>query len=69
MIYVGTTINVDDRFERHNKGRERTTKPYAPFELLYTEKHGSRNEARKREKYWKTGVGKEQLRKIRDKNT
>ena len=66
-IYVGMSINVNERFERHNHGRERTTKPYTPFKLIYTEECENRIEARKREKYWKSGVGKEQLRELRNK--
>ncbi|HOI30191.1 MAG TPA: GIY-YIG nuclease family protein [Melioribacteraceae bacterium] len=63
-IYVGITANLDERFLRHNRGREKTTKPYAPFELIYSEKHDSRNTARVREKYLKSGVGKEFLKKL-----
>jgi putative endonuclease len=65
-IYVGMTIDLKARIERHNDGRERTTKGYRPFELIYTETVETRLEARAREKYWKSGVGKEQLRLIRD---
>ncbi|MGB5818521.1 MAG: GIY-YIG nuclease family protein [Saonia sp.] len=43
------TVNVDTRINRHNKGRERTTKPYIPFRLIYAEKCENRIEARKRE--------------------
>jgi putative endonuclease len=50
-IYVGMTKDLKARIERHNQGRERTTKPYAPFVLIYNEVHPSREEARKREKY------------------
>ena len=68
-IYVGLTKNINDRVLRHNKGRERTTRAYRPFELIFTETvNGSRSDARKREKYWKSGVGKEQLRIIRNKH-
>ena len=65
-IYVGMTSNLEDRLRRHNKGYEKTTKFYAPFLLIYTELADSRPQARKREKYWKSGTGKEQLRKLRD---
>ena len=65
-IYVGFTADLVDRFKRHNNGWERTTRPYAPFEVLHSEEVESRQEARKREKYWKSGIGKEKLRKIRD---
>ncbi len=62
------TIDIEGRYNRHNSGREKITKPYIPFRLIYTEKCENRIEARKREKYWKSGVGKEQLRILRDKN-
>ena len=66
-IYVGLTSNLTRRIKRHNSGRERITKPYAPFELLYSEIIETRIEAREREKYWKSEVGKEKLREIRKK--
>ena len=65
-IYVGLTSNLEDRLNRHNNGYEKTTKFYAPFELIFTEACENRQEARKREKYWKSGIGKEKLRKLRD---
>lgn len=66
-IYIGMTIDIKVRIKRHNNGNERTTKAYRPFELIFTESvDGDRIEARKREKYWKSGIGKERLRKIRD---
>ncbi|NWF87891.1 MAG: hypothetical protein HXY50_00350, partial [Ignavibacteriaceae bacterium] len=40
----------------------RTTKPYAPFELVHSEIFPTRTEARDREKYLKSGVGKEFLK-------
>ncbi len=62
------TIDLDARVKRHNEGREKTTRAYMPFELIFSEIiDGDRVEARKREKYWKSGIGKEKLRKIRDK--
>ena len=43
--------------------------PNRPFELIFSEALDvERIEARKREKYWKSGIGKEKLRQIRDKN-
>ncbi|WP_150452449.1 GIY-YIG nuclease family protein [Arenibacter lacus] len=67
-IYVGMTTELEARIRRHNGGREKTTKPYIPFKLIFTECCENRLEGRKREKYWKSGVGKEQLRSLRDKN-
>ena len=67
-IYVGLTSNLEERIIRHNSGYERTSKPYAPFQLIYTEECSNRLEARQREKYWKSGIGKERLRAIRDRS-
>ena len=63
-IYVGMTNNPDRRFQEHNSGKERATKPYAPFRMIFLEKVGTREDARKREKYLKSGVGKEFLKNI-----
>lgn len=68
-IYVGQAKNIVERLERHNGKRERSTRAYAPFKMLYTERCENRIEAREREIYWKSGVGKEQLRKLRDSIT
>ena len=62
---MGLTDNVRRRIQQHNEGRERTTRPYRPFELIHYEEFETRNEARNREKYLKSGVGKEFLRKLR----
>ena len=63
-IYVGLTSDVENRLARHNSGREKTTRPYRPFKLIMVEEASTRIEARKREKYWKSGVGKEQLKTL-----
>jgi putative endonuclease len=67
-IYVGLTSNFEERLKRHNGLKERTTKFYAPFKLIYLEEVITRIDARVREKYWKSGVGKEKLRSLRDAN-
>jgi putative endonuclease len=56
--------DFDRRFEEHNNGLNRTTKPYRPFKLILIENHNSRSEARAREKYLKSGTGKEFLKKL-----
>lgn len=66
-IYVGMSYNVEERVKRHNQGKEKTTRPYMPFKILYLEECKDRACARIREKYWKSGTGKEQLKELRDK--
>jgi putative endonuclease len=61
-IYVGLTNNFEERLKRHNTGANKTTSPYAPFSLIYVEDCQDRISARLREKYLKSGIGKEFLK-------
>lgn len=61
-IYVGITDNLERRINQHNAGYNKTTRAYRPFSVLLTENYPSRIEARAREKYLKSGVGKEFLK-------
>ncbi len=63
-IYVGLTSDLDARLFRHNAGYEKTTKPYRPYILIYSEKAETRELARIREKYFKSTVGKRFLYKL-----
>jgi putative endonuclease len=63
-IYVGLTTIVERRISQHNKGQNRSTKAYIPFELIYTEMFNTRKEARQKEKYFKSGIGKEFLKNL-----
>jgi putative endonuclease len=63
-IYVGLTDDVERRFLEHNAGHNRSTRAYRPFRLLYSEETQGRQSARKREKYLKSGVGKEFLKTL-----
>ena len=65
-IYVGLTNNIVNRFNRHQQGQERTTKPYRPFKLIYSQEFKTRLEARKQEIYLKSGIGKEYLKKTQN---
>jgi putative endonuclease len=64
-IYVGLTQNLDRRLDEHNGGRNKSTKPYRPFKLIYSEKFDTRLEARRREKFLKGGSGKEFLKSLK----
>ncbi|MFW6143608.1 MAG: GIY-YIG nuclease family protein [Patescibacteria group bacterium] len=59
--YTGLTTNLDRRIKEHNKQKSSTisTKARNNFKLVYYEIHKNRNEARKRELFWKSGYGRE----------
>jgi putative endonuclease len=63
-IYVGLTNNPDRKIAEHNRKKEKTTRLYVPFKAILIEKYNTRLEARKREKYLKSGIGKEYLRSL-----
>ncbi|MBM3206128.1 MAG: GIY-YIG nuclease family protein [Candidatus Staskawiczbacteria bacterium] len=63
-IYVGITNNLERRIRQHKNGKEATTNPYRPFEIILTETYNTRLEARQREKKLKSGYGKEYLKKL-----
>ena len=61
-IYVGMTNNLERRILEHNNGENKSTKAYIPFIVIYSEIFPNRIEARKKEKYLKSGIGKEWLK-------
>ncbi|MBI5858651.1 MAG: GIY-YIG nuclease family protein [Sphingobacteriales bacterium] len=63
-IYVGMTNDVERRLTEHNNGENRSTKAYRPFVLIYCEEFPDRTTARLKEKYLKSGVGKEFLKSL-----
>lgn len=63
-IYVGLTNNLIRRLSEHNAGQNKSTKAYKPFILIHNEIYPNRVQARNREKYLKSGIGKEFLRTL-----
>ncbi|MDD4607233.1 MAG: GIY-YIG nuclease family protein [Patescibacteria group bacterium] len=49
MTYIGSTNDLKRRFNEHNKGLVKSTKPRIPFELIYYEAYKSEADARRRE--------------------
>jgi putative endonuclease len=66
-IYIGLSKSPSTRLKDHNLGRVFSTKGYRPWKMVYIEEAGDRVAARKREKYLKSGTGKEQLKFIINK--
>jgi putative endonuclease len=63
-LYKGITDSLDRRLKEHNKGKTKSTKGFIPWKLVYFEEMPNRKEAREREKYFKSGSGREFLKKI-----
>ena len=57
-LYYGFTDNLDRRLSQHNNGEVKSTKSRAPFELVHFESVKSELDARKKEKYFKSGFGR-----------
>ncbi|WP_281232053.1 GIY-YIG nuclease family protein [Flavobacterium gelatinilyticum] len=65
--YTGFTSNLIERFKSHNLlATKGYTAKYRPWEVVYVEFFNSKNEAIKREKYFKTGTGREFIKKLID---
>ena len=47
--YVGMTDNIVKRLSQHHAGKTQSTKPFRPFDIVYTEKYDSKTECGKRE--------------------
>ncbi|MCH7827291.1 MAG: GIY-YIG nuclease family protein [Bacteroidetes bacterium] len=62
--YIGLTNNLQKRLSQHNSGKVKCTKYRRPFSIIYYEKFENRTEAAKREKFFKSGKGREFLNKI-----
>ena len=62
--YIGLTDNVDRRINEHEYGWVKKTRNYRPFQLIHVEIFNNRSLARKFEKYFKSGFGRENLAEI-----
>ena len=61
-LYTGYTNDLRKRFKEHNEGKSFHTKFRGPFELIYYEACHSKEDARSRELYLKSGNGKRYLK-------
>jgi putative endonuclease len=64
--YVGLSSNPERRLQEHNSGKTKSTRAYKPWKLIYSEEFYSRKIARDREKYLKSGAGREFLDNLLD---
>ena len=63
-LYVGICKDVSVRLNQHQKGKNRFTKGLRPWKLVHTESFPDWKTARAKEKFYKSGSGKEHLKLI-----
>jgi len=61
--YIGCTKNLEERLSQHNKGKNRFTSGGIPWKLIYYEEFITLREARRRESFLKSGIGRNWLDK------
>ncbi len=62
LLYIGFTSDLAKRIERHNSGGSKSTAPRRPFILIFCEYYLFKEDALKREDYFKTTMGKRSLK-------
>lgn len=62
-LYIGCTNDLKKRIQEHNRGESFATKGRKPFSLIYYEAYLNRKDAEKREKFFKTGWGRQYFKK------
>ena len=49
-LYIGSSSDPQRRLEEHNSGTTKSTKPFAPYILIYQEAYADKTAALRREK-------------------
>lgn len=57
--YTGSTNDLERRLNEHNTGKSKYTSLTRPFILVHKEEYSTRLEAVRRERFLKTGKGRE----------
>jgi putative endonuclease len=62
LLYTGSTNDLRKRFNQHNSGKSAYTAKRGPYKLIYYEACSDEGDARTREIYLKTAMGKRYLK-------
>jgi len=63
-LYIGYTEDLQKRLKEHNQGKNKATKPFKPYKLIFYEAFLNRIDAKNRETYLKSGWGLRSLKKL-----
>ena len=64
LLYHGYTKNIDRRLKEHNLGKTKRTAKRRPLRIIYCEFFLNKEDAIRRESYFKTTQGKRMLKLI-----
>jgi putative endonuclease len=62
--YIGSCQNLGERIRRHNLGHSKATRHGVPWKLLHSEPFLTREQAAAKERFYKTGRGRDELDKL-----
>ena len=62
QLYTGFSTNLNARIEKHNSGGNKSTSYRRPLILIFCEFYLFEEDARKREMYFKTTMGKKAIK-------
>ncbi len=60
--YIGSTKDLRKRISQHNSGKNKSTKYGVPWKVIYCEISINQQDARTRERYLKSGMGRRYLK-------
>jgi putative endonuclease len=63
-LYKGYSSDLERRLKGHASGKNTWTRVNGPWKLVYREEFATKKEAIKRERFLKTGKGREFLKKL-----
>jgi putative endonuclease len=64
IFYTGHTHDLEKRIRGHNSSMNIYTKSRGPWKLIHFETYFSRSEAMRREKFLKTGKGRDEIKHL-----
>jgi putative endonuclease len=62
QLYIGYTSDIERRYAEHTSGNSRSTKYRGPWKLIFIEYYLFKEDAKKRENYFKSTIGKRALK-------
>jgi len=68
-LYIGSTGDLRRRIDEHNAGLATATKNRGPWRLVHSEEYATRSLAVRRERYLKTGKGRQELTHLLEGST